>query len=413
MPRIHARRESRRDRTSGVSVTRIILKPGREKSLLRRHPWVFSGAIERVDGQPRSGDTVRVESSRGTFLAHGAYSERSQIRVRAWSFDDAATIDAAFMTNALRRAIAFRERALPAGLDAYRLVHAESDGLPGLVIDRYADTAVIQCASAGAERWRDVYVEAVADATPCARVFERSDVEVRSLEGLDMRVGPLRGDVPPAEISIREGRARFLIDVREGQKTGFFLDQRDNRARVAQAAKGCELLDVFAYTGGFSAAALAGGARSVTAIDSSGDALARARRNVQASGFEAAAVEWIEGDAFAMLRRLAERGRRFDLIVLDPPKFAPTERHVERAARAYKDVNLWAFKLLRPGGSLFTFSCSGAMTPQLFQSVVAGAALDAGRSGRIVARLGAAADHPVALAFPEGEYLKGLAISVE
>jgi len=392
---------------------RVILKPGREKSLLRRHPWVFSGAIERVEGTPRSGETVRVESSRGTFLAYGAFSERSQIRVRAWSYDPKAKIDAAFMSDALRRAIAFRERTLPAGVEACRLVHAESDGLPGLVVDRYADTAVIQCASAGAEHWREAYVDAIAALTPCTRVFERSDVEVRALEGLDARVGPLRGAEPPAELPIREGRGCYLIDVRGGQKTGFFLDQRDNRAHVCEAARGREVLDVFAYTGGFTVAALAGGARSVTAIDSSADALARARKNVQASGFDATGAEWIEADAFATLRRLTEQGRRFDLIVLDPPKFAPTEKHVARATRAYKDVNLWAFKLLRPGGLLFTFSCSGAMTPQLFQSVVAGAALDAKVAGRIVARLGASADHPVALEFPEGDYLKGLEISVD
>jgi 23S rRNA (cytosine1962-C5)-methyltransferase len=243
-------------------------------------------------------------------------------------------------------------------------------------------------------------------------VYERSDAEVRGLEGLPPRSGPVRGDAPPDAIAVREGAARFLVDVRAGQKTGFFLDQRDNRTRLGAQARGAEVLDVFSYTGGFVLAALLGGAAHVTAVESSADALARARENVAASGFDPQAVDWLEADAFACLRRLAESRRRFDLIVLDPPKFAPTERHVARAARAYKDINLWALRLLRPGGRLFTFSCSGAVDGALFQSIVAGAAVDAGVDGRIVARLGAAADHPVALSFPEGEYLKGLVVVV-
>jgi 23S rRNA (cytosine1962-C5)-methyltransferase len=393
-------------------VREIVLKAGREKSLLRRHPWIFSGAIERSSGDPEPGETVTVRSAQGRFLAQAAISPRSQIRARAWSFDEREVIDARFMQAALERAVAFRSAVLPADTDACRLVHAESDGLPGLVIDRYGDTAVMQCSSAGADRWRDAYADALLEAGVCRRVYERSDTEPRNLEGLAPRAGALRGGEPPQAIAIREGPARFLVDVRQGQKTGFFIDQRDNRARVRACAQGCEVLDVFSYTGGFVVAALLGGASTVTAIESSAEAIERARQNLAASGLAADRVEWQQADAFARLRALHAQGRRYDLIVLDPPKFAPTERHVARAARAYKDINLWACRLLRPGGTLFTFSCSGAIDGALFQSIVAGAASDAGVLGRVVARLGAAPDHPVALNFPEGEYLKGLVVRV-
>jgi len=420
MPRIRARNANRSDRASrrrarsaaaGSSpLRRVVLKAGREKSLLRRHPWVFSGAIEEVEGAPQAGDTVAIVSERDEFLAYGAYSPQSQIRARVWSFDRNATIDAVFFRDAIAAAIAYRND-IVRGVNAIRLVHGESDGLPGLVVDRYADTAVMQCSSAGADRWRDVLADAVIEHGRCARVFERSDVEVRALEGLEARVGIVRGDAPPPSILIADGEARYLVDVRQGQKTGFFLDQRENRAQVRQAAHGRDVLDVFCYSGGFTLAALIGGARSVTALDSSSAALAQARENLRVSGLADRGVEWIEGDAFATLRRLHAQGRRFDLIVLDPPKFAPTEKHVARAARAYKDVNLWALRLLRPAGLLFTFSCSGGVDEALFQSIVAGAAVDASVACRIVSRLAAAADHPVALNFPEGAYLNGLMLA--
>lgn len=391
----------------------IVLKAGREKSLLRRHPWIFSGAIERTVGAPASGETVLVRASQGRFLAYAAFSPQSQIRARAWSFDETDTIDAAFMAERVRRAVAYRAAVMPSSTEGCRLIHAESDGLPGLVVDRYGDTAVLQCSSAGADHWREAFTAALLERGSCSRVYERSDAEVRRLEGLDERVGVAAGDEPPDAIRIREVGIAYLVDVRAGQKTGFFLDQRDNRQLVGASAKDCAVLDVFSYTGGFTLAALAGGAASVTTIDSSAEALEGARANLSATGLDASAVEWLEGDAFALLRRLHEQGRRFDLIVLDPPKFAPTEKHVARAARAYKDVNLWAFKLLRPGGMLFTFSCSGGIDAALFQSIVAGAALDARVRGRIVRRLAASADHPVALEFPEGEYLKGLVVRAD
>jgi 23S rRNA (cytosine1962-C5)-methyltransferase len=391
----------------------LILKPGKEKSLLRRHPWIFSGAVERVKGDPAPGETVRVLSADGAFLAQAAYSPESRIRARVWTWSEREAVDEAFFRRRLRAAIAEREAlaALRHPLGALRLVHGESDGLPGVTVDRYADTLVLALTSAGAERWREAVAGLLPELAGCPRVYERSDAEVRGLEGLAPRAGPLAGGEPPRRIEILEPAAvplRFLVDVRGGQKTGFFLDQRDNRALVQGLAPGCEVLDAFCYTGGFSLAAAAGGARSVLALDSSGEALALARENLAANGLPEAGVEWRAADVFQALRQLRDQGRRFDLVVLDPPKFAPTAALAERAARAYKDINLLAFKLLRPGGALLSFSCSGAVGPELFQKIVAGAALDAGAAARVERRLMAAPDHPVALEFPEGEYLKGL-----
>ncbi|HEX9180077.1 MAG TPA: class I SAM-dependent methyltransferase [Burkholderiales bacterium] len=391
----------------------LILKPGKEKSLLRRHPWIFSGAVERVKGDPAPGDMVRVVTASGTFLAQAAFSPQSRIRARVWTWSERETVDEAFFCRRLQAAMAER-KCLPGFGDprgALRLVHGESDGLPGVTVDRYADTLVLALTSAGAEHWREVIAALLPAVTGCARVYERSDAEVRGLEGLEARTGALGGGEPPAFIEIAEAGPSplvFRVDVRGGQKTGFFLDQRDNRGLVSRLARGGNVLDGFCYTGGFALAAARGGAASVLALDSSAEALARARENLAANGLPESAVEWREADVFQALRQLRDQGRRFDLVVLDPPKFAPTAALVERAARAYKDINLLAFKLLHPGGALATFSCSGAIDPDLFQKIVAGAALDAGVQARVEQRLMAAADHPVALNFPEGEYLKGL-----
>jgi 23S rRNA (cytosine1962-C5)-methyltransferase len=345
----------------------------------------------------------------GTPLAWAAWSPASQIRARVWSFDPAARIDEAFLAARLESAIARRADLLDGEHDACRLVHAESDGLPGLVADRYGDTAVVQLLSAGAEKWRAFWPGAIARATGVKAVYERSDVEVRSLEGLEPRTGPLLGEAPVA-VRIREGGLAYEVDVARGQKTGFFLDQRDNRALAGRLAKGCEVLNAFCYTGGFTVAALAGAARRVVSVDTSEEALGLGRRNVEANKLNPERTEWVAADVFEYLRKLRDQGRRFGLIVLDPPKFAPTERHVEKAARAYKDINLWAMKLLAPGGRLMTFSCSGAVGPDLFQKIVAGAAADARADLVIERRLAASADHPVSIHFPEGEYLKGLVL---
>ena len=389
----------------------IQLKAGREKSLRRRHPWIFSGAVEKVGGKAGAGETVEVKDKAGKFWARAAYSPKSQIRARVWTFDPAEEVDAAFFRNRIMRALALRE-GLPAAKvgNALRLVHGESDGLPGLIVDRYADVLVAQFLSAGVERWREPILDALAELTGCEAIYERSDAETRKLEGLEPRSGFVRGNRAASRCPIIEYGLNFKVDVEQGQKTGFFLDQRENRQRVRALSSGREVLDGFCYTGGFAINALAGGAKRVVAIESSAPSLDVARENVAANVVDAAKVEFIEADVFKHLRKLRDGGAQFDLAVLDPPKFAPTAAQARNAARAYKDINLLAFKLLRPGGLLATFSCSGGVDAALFQSIVAGAALDAGVEGKIVEHFGAAADHPVALEFPEGEYLKGLLV---
>jgi 23S rRNA (cytosine1962-C5)-methyltransferase len=386
------------------------LKAGRDKSLKRRHPWIFSGAVERVDGEPARGETVLVKSA-GQPIAVAAWSPQSQICARVWSFDAGVRIEKSFFEAALKKAIQLRS-SLPVvhHTNALRLVHGESDGLPGLIVDRYADVLVVQFLSAGAEFWREAILDALAAETGCEAIYERSDAEVRSLEGLQPRTGFVRGNREAKRCPILEYGLHYRVDVEAGQKTGFFLDQRENRQRVRALAAGRDVLDAFCYTGGFSVAALAGGAARVTAVDSSASALEVAMENVNSNSFENSRITFEQADVFAYQRLLRDRGRSFGLIVLDPPKFAPTAAQAKNAARAYKDINLVAFKLLAPGGLLATFSCSGGVPAELFQSIVAGAASDAGADAKILERFGAAADHPVALSFPEGDYLKGLLV---
>jgi len=390
-------------------VNSLTLKRGREKSLKRRHPWIFSGAVEKASA--KAGDTVEVRDAAGAPLALAAYSPKSQIRARVWTFDVRDVVDEKFFRLKLEKAISLRNN-LPASkhTNAVRLVHGESDGLPGLVVDRYADVLVAQFLAAGVERWREEILDALAELTGCEAVFERSDAEVRKLEGLQPRTGFARGNRSASRCPIVEHGLDFRVDVERGQKTGFFLDQRENRQRVRALAAGREVLDGFSYTGGFAIAALAGGAKRVHAVESSAEAIQIARENLAANPLDAAKVEFVQADVFKHLRLLRDQGARYDLIVLDPPKLAPTAGHARNAARAYKDVNLLAFKLLTPGGLLATFSCSGGVSAELFQSIVAGAALDAGAEAKIIERFGAAADHPVALEFPEGDYLKGLLV---
>lgn len=398
----------------------VTLKPSKEKSLLRRHPWIYANAIDRVDGKPASGATVIVRAHDGRFLARGAYSPQSQISVRVWSFDENEPIDHAFFKRRVQRAVAHR-KTMVTGTGAVRLVFGEADGLPGLIVDHYvADTAeasprgqlVCQFMAAGVEAWKDAIVAALVGATGCPNVYERSDVSIREKEGLEQTTGVLAGDPPPDTLITNENGVRYHVDVPNGHKTGFYIDQRDNRALVAQYAGERDVLNCFCYTGGFSLAAMKGGAKRVVSIDSSGEALALAQQNVVANGFDATRAAWLDADAFKTLRRLVDEGERFDLIVLDPPKFAPTRDSVDRAARAYKDINLSGFKLLRPGGLLFTYSCSGAIDMDLFQKIVASAAADAKVDARILKRLGAGVDHPLLAAFPEGEYLKGLLLQI-
>ncbi len=394
-------------------VTEIKLKPKRDKSLRRHHPWVFSGAIAHVRGAVKLGDTVDLLTADGTWLARGAYSPHSQISVRVWTFDSAQQIGPAFFNQRLGDALAARQPLLTATENpACRLVHAEADGLPGLVVDRYGDFLVCQFLAAGVEAWRRDIVAQLAELVPCTGIYERSDVDVRAKEGLPPRHGCLHGREPPDLVEIQEGPLRFLVDLRHGHKTGFYLDQRENRQHLAAYVAGAEVLNCFAYTGGFGIAALWHGARSVINVDTSSEALALAARHVVLNGLDAGRVAQREADVFRLLREYREAQLRFDLIVLDPPKFAASAGQVERACRGYKDINWLALQLLRPGGVLLTFSCSGHISEELFQKIVAGAALDAGCEVQIIRRLAQAADHPVALHFPEGFYLKGLVCRV-
>lgn len=387
----------------------IRLREGKERSLQKRHPWVFESSV--ASGKADVGETVRVVAADERFLAWAAYSPASQIRLRAWSFQEDERIDAAFFERRLQQALAWRAR-LPIASDAMRLVHAEADGLPGLVVDRYGDTLCAQFGAAGVERWKAPLADALLRLTGLSRLFERSDASARELEGLPSVTGWLRGE-GPTEIMLNEQGWRLQADVAQGHKTGYYLDQRDSRRLFADCVRqwGCQrVLNCFSYTGGFSVAALAGGATEVISVDSSAPALALATRHVALNGFEAAHHTTLDADVNQTLRQLRAAGRQFDAIVLDPPKFAPTSRHAERAARAYKDINRLAFQLLAPGGALFTFSCSGGISADLFHKIVAGAGLDAGTDGMIYARTGAAPDHPASVTFPEGEYLKGLVI---
>jgi len=392
----------------------VRLRPSKERSALRRHPWVFEGSV--AGGKADAGETVRVEDSAGRFLAWAAYSPLSSIRLRAWSFDESERIDAAFFARRVGAAVDMRTR-LAVASDAVRLVHGEADGLPGLVVDRYGDTLSAQFLAAGVERWKQVIADALLAKGGAARLFERSDTSAREREGLPPASGWLRAGAGEAgartELEIREHDWRFSVDVASGHKTGFYLDQRDNRKLFADAVRhfsAARVLNCYCYTGGFSVAALAGGATHVMAIDSSAPALARAEANVARNGFDAARHEAVDADVNERLRALLDSGTTFDAIVLDPPKLAPTAAHAERAARAYKDINRLALMLLAPGGLLFTFSCSGGIDAGLFHKIVAGAGLDANVDGYIHARLGAAPDHPTTINFPEGEYLKGLVI---
>jgi len=400
--------------SSRTDMLTITLKPGKEKSLLRRHPWVFPTAIDRVEGKPeernKPGATAMVRAADGRFLARAAWSPHSQIRARAWTFREDEPVDHAMIKRRIRKAVAWRDSCVR-DTDAVRLIFGEADGFPGLVVDWYGGKAgqlVCQFQSAGVEAWKAPIVQTLIAETGCPNVYERSDASVREREGLPLVTGSLAGAEPGAETLVTENGVRYAVDIRTGHKTGFYIDQRDNRRLVMDHAAGLDVLNCFCYTGGFSLAALKGGAKSVVSIDSSGEALAVARRNVELNGFDASRAEWRDADVFKALRAFRDEGRTFDLIVLDPPKFASSPQQADRAARAYKDINLIGLQLLRENGLLFTYSCSGAISADLFQKIIAGAATDAGVDARIIRRLSAGIDHPMTTNFPEGEYLKGL-----
>ena len=397
----------------------ITLKAGKERSALRFHPWVFDSAIAKGGGDP--GETVRVESQTGQFLGWASFSPTSKIRARIWSFQSDERIDSAFFERQVAAAVAMRAR-LQVPSNGVRLIHGEADGLPGLIVDRYDDTLVAQFLSAGTERFKADIVKALVLHTDAKRVFERSDSGVRGLEGLPAVTGWLHraeGANDDTAIVIQEYDWSLQLDIAEGHKTGFYLDQRDSRLKFAEYARRLNLrqvLNCYGYTGGFSVAALSGMRQSgalgadaeVITVDSSGPAIAKAQANVQRNGFTTDNASFMDADVNATLRSLHKEGRQFDGIVLDPPKFAPSAAHADRAARAYKDINRWAFKLLAPGGVLFTYSCSGGIPPELFHKIVASAGTDSGIDAHILERVQAAPDHPMTVNFPEGEYLKGL-----
>lgn len=390
----------------------ITLKEGREKSLQRRHPWIFSGAVEHIDGSPMSGDTLAVRDMNGNFLAWAAYNAESQITARVWSWHEDEPIDADFFRKQITRALAARHtQKLESNSNGLRIIHGESDGLPGLIVDRYGDVLVMQLGSAGPERHRDTLANLLQELCAPVCIYERSDSDGRKLEGLSPRCGVVRGSLPEQTVVTEHG-LHFKVDVTTGQKTGYYLDQRDNRALTGLLAADRDVLNCFCYTGGFSLYALRGGAKSVLSIDSSQEALQLAQANVKLNHLDSSRAEWQNADVFEALRKLRDQNRKFDLIILDPPKFAPTAAFAEKAARAYKDINLLGFKLLRPGGVLFTYSCSGGISDELFQKIIAGAALDAGVDAQIIRKLQAASDHPILLSFPEGAYLKGLVLQI-
>jgi 23S rRNA (cytosine1962-C5)-methyltransferase len=391
----------------------LILKPGREKSLLRRHPWIFSGAVAQVNRNPAPGETVDVRAADGTWLARAAYSPASQIRARVWTFDPDEAVDADFFRRRILSALSLRTTlGLPTASDAFRLIHAESDGIPGLVVDQYGDVLVLQSLTTGSEFWRETLADLLLEATGATMIYERSDADVRELEGLSPQTGILRvareSSINHSPLTITENDLKFLIDIEKGHKTGFYLDQRANRQRVGELAQGRDVLNCFCYTGAFSLYAARDGAKSVLSVDTSAESLAIGQENAALNGIQSAGLDWLEADVFTALRKFRDQDRAWDLIILDPPKFAPTAAQAEKAARGYKDINRLAFKLLRPGGILVTFSCSGGIDAALFQKIVASAALDAGVDAQIIETLTQGPDHPVSIHFPEGAYLKGL-----
>ena len=393
--------------------SQVILKSGREKPVLNRHPWVFSGAINRIEGNPENGDVVDVWNSRARFVARGIYNEKSQIRVRLLTWNPNDVIDSDFWRRRLRRAIAGRQALITSQeTDAFRLVHSEADGLPGLIVDQYGPWLVVQFLALAVERYRNSIIDVLTDLLAPIGINERSDVEVREQEGLVPVAGPVWGELPPDLIEIMENGHTFLVDVKMGHKTGFYLDQRENRQRVSKYFPDKEVLNAFAYTGAFAVYAAYAGARRIINVDSSERMLQMAERNMRRNGFGDREDVYAPADVFEIMRAYENNKWKFDVVILDPPKFAHSKRQVEKATRGYKDINLLGMKLIKPGGVLITFSCSGSVSADLFQKVLFGAAVDAGRHVQIIERLSQGSDHPILLTYPESEYLKGVVCRV-
>ncbi|MGD8164400.1 23S rRNA (cytosine(1962)-C(5))-methyltransferase RlmI [Pantoea sp. FN0307] len=392
---------------------RLILAKGREKSLLRRHPWVFSGAVARMEGKAQRGETIDVCDSQGKWLARAAFSPDSQIRARVWSWQQDESVDIAFFVRRLQAAQQLRDwLAVRDGLDSYRLIAGESDGMPGVTIDRFGSFLVLQLLSAGAEYQRPAIISALQQCYPDCNIYDRSDVAVRKKEGLELTQGPVCGALPPDLLSISEHGMKLLVDIRTGHKTGYYLDQRDSRFATRRYAQNKRVLNCFSYTGGFAVSALLGGCSEVISVDTSQAALDVARQNVELNGLDVSKAQFLRDDVFKLLRRYRDNGEKFDLIVMDPPKFVENKNQLAGACRGYKDINMLAMQLLNPGGMLMTFSCSGLMATDLFQKIIADAAVDAHRDVQFIEQFRQAADHPVIASYPEGLYLKGFACRV-
>ncbi|HFO0261738.1 TPA: 23S rRNA (cytosine(1962)-C(5))-methyltransferase RlmI [Serratia marcescens] len=392
---------------------RLFLAKGREKSLLRRHPWVFSGAVQRVEGKALSGETIDILDSQGKWLARGAYSPESQIRARVWTFQQDEEINIDFFIRRLQQAQSWRDWvAQRDGLDGYRLIAGESDGLPGITIDRFQNFLVLQLLSAGAEYQRPALLSALQHCYPECSIYDRSDVAVRKKEGLPLAQGPVLGDLPPELLPITEHGMKLLVDIQQGHKTGFYLDQRDSRLAARNYSAGRRVLNCFSYTGAFAVSALMGGCAQVISVDTSQAALDIAKQNVELNRLDLNKAEFVRDDVFQLLRNYRAQGEKFDLIIMDPPKFVENKNQLASACRGYKDINMLALQLLNPGGILLSFSCSGLMPTDLFQKILADAAVDAGRDVQFIEQFRQAADHPVIATYPEGLYLKGFACRV-
>ncbi|HAT3517522.1 TPA: 23S rRNA (cytosine(1962)-C(5))-methyltransferase RlmI [Serratia marcescens] len=392
---------------------RLFLAKGREKSLLRRHPWVFSGAVQRLEGKAHSGETIDILDSQGKWLARGAYSPESQIRARVWTFQPDEEINIDFFIRRLQQAQSWRDWvAQRDGLDGYRLIAGESDGLPGITIDRFQNFLVLQLLSAGAEYQRPALLSALQHCYPECSIYDRSDVAVRKKEGLPLAQGPVLGDLPPELLPITEHGMKLLVDIQQGHKTGFYLDQRDSRLAARNYSAGRRVLNCFSYTGAFAVSALMGGCAQVISVDTSQAALDIARQNVELNKLDLSKAEFVRDDVFQLLRNYRTQGEKFDLIIMDPPKFVENKNQLASACRGYKDINMLALQLLNPGGILLSFSCSGLMPTDLFQKILADAAVDAGRDVQFIEQFRQAADHPVIATYPEGLYLKGFACRV-
>ena len=390
-----------------------MLAKGREKSLLRRHPWVFSGAVARLEGKAGLGETIDIVDHQGNWLARGAYSPASQIRARVWTFDRDESIDIAFFTKRLQQAQQWRNwLAARDGLDSYRLIAGESDGMPGVTIDRFGNFLVLQLLSAGAEYQRPALLSALQALYPECAIYDRSDVAVRKKEGMELTQGPVCGELPPDLLTIEEHGMKLLVDIKGGHKTGYYLDQRDSRFATRGHVKDKRVLNCFSYTGGFAVSALMGDCQQVVSVDTSQDALDVAKQNVALNGLDLSKAEFVRDDVFKLLRKYRDQGETFDVIVMDPPKFVENKNQLAGACRGYKDINMLAIQLLNPGGVLLTFSCSGLMASDLFQKIIADAAVDAGRDVQFIEQFRQAADHPVIASYPEGLYLKGFACRI-